>query len=219
MQPRDANVALWPVHYGANAWVERRAAQVFEPCDASAFKAAFQGAREDTSGLLNRQGGASIGTGERAEREGEVCHGTRQAARSAKGGPGESGFGIGDASHGRAKADHVAESSRVAQRAARIGTAGDGGEAAGKRDRRAAGRATAGLGEVVGIVRGAENLIESLRARAEFRGIGFADGDRAGPLDAFHHKIICSGNVIFVKQRPKGGADSACLFQVFISDR
>ena len=57
-----------------------------------------------------------------------------------------------------------------------------GDEPAGQRDGGAAGGSAAGLGQVVGIVGRAEDLVERLRSRAEFRRVGLADGDRAGPV-------------------------------------
>ena len=78
----------------------------------------------------------------------------------------------------------------IAQRAAQVGAVGERQHAAGERRRRAAAAAAAGLREVVGVARRAENRVESLRAGAELRRVGLADHDRAGVLAALDDQVV-----------------------------
>ncbi len=96
---------------------------------------------------------------------------------------------------------------------------GDGHQSAGQRDGRAAGRSAARLRQVVGIVRRAENLVERLRSRAEFRRVGLADGDRARAPHPLDNNIVFGGNVVLVERRSKCGADAARFQQILVRDR
>ena len=87
-----------------------------------------------------------------------------------------------------------------------------------KRDGGAAGRSAARLRQVVGIARRAENFVECLRARAEFRRVGFADDDRARAPHAIDNDIVFGGNVVFKERRSKCSADAACFQQVLVRD-
>ena len=128
-------------------------------------------------------------------------------------------FGFGTRPIGRPEADHVAECGGIAQRTAGIGAAGNGHEPAGQRDGGAAGGSAAGLRQVVGIVRRAEDLVERLRSRAEFRRVGLADGDRARAPHPFDDDIVFGGDVVFIERRSKCGADAAGFQQVLVRDR
>ena len=88
-----------------------------------------------------------------------------------------------------------------------------------KRDGGAAGRSAARLRQVVGIARRAENLVERLRTRAEFRRVGLADDDRARAPHPFDNDIVFGGDVVLKERRSKRGADAACFQQVLVRDR
>jgi hypothetical protein len=48
--------------------------------------------------------------------------------------------------------------------------------------------------------------------------IGFADRDRPGRAEPFHHRRIVIGNKIFENQRAAGGTNAARIEEIFVSD-
>src|SRR3982750_3439201 len=100
---------------GAHTLVERHAAEVFEPGHAHTFEAAIQWAREELSRFVDGERRARIGSRDRAEREGEVGHGTSKASGGAQRGPAERGFRVRHAANRGPKADDVAECGRIAE--------------------------------------------------------------------------------------------------------
>jgi hypothetical protein len=60
--------------------------------------------------------------------------------------------------------------------------------------------------QVVGVARGAEHLVESLRAGAELGRVGLADQDRARRLQALGHDVVLGRHVVLVDERAPGGA-------------
>ena len=110
------------------------------------------------------------------------------------------------------------KTSRIAQRAAQVGAVGDGQHSAGQRHRRAAARPATGLRQIPRIPGAPEHWVESLRSRADFGRVGFADGDGARALRAFDQKRAEIRHVILENRRSKGGAQAAGFGQIFVGD-
>ena len=110
----------------------RDSAKVLEPGHADAFKAAVERARENVSRFVDGERGAGIWAGDRAQHVGEVCYRTAETSGSAQRGPREGRFRVWHAAGGGTEADHVAERGGISQRAACVGAADNGREAAGQ---------------------------------------------------------------------------------------
>ena len=65
---------------------------------------------------------------------------------------------------------------------------------------------------------GAEDLVESLRAKAEFRNVGFAKDDGASGFFALHDAAIEIGNGVFMERGTVSGADAGGFVEVFDGD-
>jgi hypothetical protein len=164
--------------HGAHARIERRAAEILEPRHAHAFETAVERPSKTFSRFVDGERRAGIRSRDGAEHEGEIGHGTSKASGRTERGPAECSFRVRHAADGRTETNYVAECGGIAQRAAGIGAADDGCEAAGQRDCRAAGRSAACFRQVVGIARRAKTALNVYQAN-QFRRVGLADGSPA----------------------------------------
>ena len=111
---------------------------------------------------------------------------------------------------------HVAEVGRVAKRSAGVAPVGQGLHAAGQGHRGPAAAAAAGPGGIVGVAGLSEDRVVGLGPGAEFRGVGLADGDGPGLLQAFHDERVPGGHEIPVGQGTEGGSDPLGPHQVLV---
>src|SRR5262249_29388877 len=114
------------VHHPTNARIERHTAKVLEPCHTHTFEVAIERSREAFSGFVDGKGSARIGPRNRTQCESKIGCGASQTSGSAESGPCERRLRIGHAADRSPKSDDVAKSCGIAQRSARVGTAGNG---------------------------------------------------------------------------------------------
>ena len=169
-----------------------------------------------SSGRRKRAPGSSMAMGERGSGPGDAPRAAaRRPRRCAPSAPrrraatSRARSARGHAPRRGPEADDIAEARRVAERAAQC-----------RCRRRWApspqASATAAppllpphvLVEVVRVQRRAEDRVERLRAGAELRRIGLADGDRAGGLDALDDERVVVGHVVLVDRRAERRADA-----------
>ena len=122
-------------------------------------------------------------------------------------------------SHGGAKAHHIAESGRIAQRAAHVAAVGDGQHAGGQGGSSPATAAACGPLEIVGIASGAKECVERIGAEAEFGHIGFADDDGSRLAHAGSDFTIGLGHGPSKGPKTEGGGKALCVFQILHRQR
>ena len=159
-----------------------------------------------------------VEAGEDAEEVGAVGDVASNGSRNGEGKPAEASGDVGDAAGRRAEADDVAEVGRVAERAAHVTAVGERSHAAGEGGGATTGAAAAGFGEIVWVMRGAEDGVECLGAEAPFRHVGFAEDDGAGSFFTLDDAAIEIGDEVFVKRGTVCGAHAGGFVQVFDGD-
>jgi hypothetical protein len=189
------------------------------PRDARTPEVAPERLREALARLRDRDGRANIGTGHRGKQEGGIFDGARDRADHRHRGPRVRRRVVGHAPGRGPEADDVVEVAGIAQAAAEVGAVREGQHAARDRHRRAAGRAAAGLREVVRILRGAEQRVERLAPRGELGRVGLAERHHAGGGEAFHDGVVLGRHVVGIDRRAERRADAARGNHVLVRDR
>ena len=203
---------------GAHAGIEGHAAEVLEPCDAHTFEAAVERPREHFAGLVDGERRVGIGSGDGAEREGQVGYRPSEASAVQRVDQPKPALGLGTRPiEGRKpttlqKAAGLRSEPPVSEPLA-TGTMPQASATAAPPE-----EPPQVLRQVVGIVRRAEDSVECLRAGAEFGRVGFADDDGAGAPHALDDDVVFGGDVVLVERRAEGGADAAGLDQVLVGD-
>ena len=214
---RLENAALGVDGLGHSA-VHRQAAEVAAPGNSDALEVAVQRSPEALAGLGNRNRGARIRSGDRAEQERGVLHrpGHRPLNRGRT--PAYAAWPDGHAARRRAKAYYVAEAGRVAERAACVAAIGDGDHPTCEGHGGASTAASACLGRVVGIQRLAEHLVVGLGPRAELGRVRLADRNCARLFQPLDDKRVPIGHEVLEQGRAVGRADPFGEHQVLVGD-
>ena len=198
-----------------HAWLETQiSAETSCPGHAGAPEIAPQ-RLDDLRGILAvGQGRARIVSGQDREQHGQIGHAAGHRPGNRERGVEGVGHRRRDPSIGGAEPEHVVERGGIAQRAAMVAAVGNRQHAKRERHRRAPAAAARGLGWIVRVERGAEYRVISLRAQSEFRRIGLADDDAAGPLDPLHVDRVLLRNDLLENRGSLCGADALSGRQV-----
>ncbi len=102
----------------------------------------------------------------------------------------------GNPAQGGSQSDHIAVGSRVTQGAPHVRAVRKGHHAGSQRRRRTAGTAAGDFGQVPGVFGAAKQGVESVRAGAKFRRIGFANDKSTCGFQARYKKGIFLRHVL-----------------------
>ena len=115
-------------------------------------------------------------------------------------------------------AEDAAEGGRDADGAAAVAAGGDGAQPGCQGRARAAAGAAGSAGGVPGVAAGFAHLVLGGARLPELRGVGLAQHDGAGGLDALHHHRVYLGDAVAEQGRAHGGGDALAHLQVLDGD-
>ncbi len=167
-----------------------RQTEVGRPGHAQPVDVEFGELGEDRTGLGQRDRHPRVGPGDHLHLQRQVVdrasHGTRRRHPRPR-------RAVGPVRHTtdrRAQPDDVAERGRVAQRATHVGPVGDRDHAGRQSDRCSPTGTATRPGDVVGVVRRTEHLVERLRTGTELGRVGLADRDHTGGTQTLHDQCV-----------------------------
>ena len=120
-----------------------------------------------------------------------------------------------DAARGGAQSDNGAEAGRDSEAAAEVAAGRQPYLAGGERGGGSAGRAAAGLGGVPGVARLAEDLVEGVRSRAKFGGVGLGENYASFGFEDGYEKVGLVRHVVGEYGRAASAADAGHVNEVF----
>ena len=142
--------------------VDRQPAQGRTPGDARSRKRTLQVLAEQAARLIDRLRRPRVGSGQDAQQQGRILHRSGHRSLDRKRKPGDPVRPGRHPARRRAQADHVAETGRIAQRAAQIAAVRQRQHTAGQGHGRSAAAAAAGFAQVIRVARRAKHRVIGL---------------------------------------------------------